>query len=67
MTGTAEADTPTKILSSVLDVSFGEDHGCAIVQPNDTLYTRELYCWGDNYYGQAAPAVYTQAAPIRLP
>ena len=28
---------------------------------------KELYCWGDNYYGQAAPAVYTQAAPIRLP
>ena len=67
MTGTAEADTPTKILSSVLDVSFGEDHGCAIVQ-NDTLYNRELYCWGDNYYGQAAPQPSTpKAAPIRLP
>ena len=62
VTGTAEADTPTKILSSVVDVSFGEEHGCAIVQ-NETLHTRELYCWGDNYYGQAAPAVYTQGGP----
>ena len=48
----AMSNVPQNILSNVVDVFGGEEHGCAIQRVSSTS---TLYCWGDNGYQQAVP------------
>jgi alpha-tubulin suppressor-like RCC1 family protein len=36
----------TGLIASVAEMQIGADHGCALTR------TGELYCWGDNSYGE---------------
>jgi alpha-tubulin suppressor-like RCC1 family protein len=46
-TGSTMITTPTTaLIASVAEMQIGADHGCALTR------TGELYCWGDNSYGE---------------
>lgn len=52
-------DNDSGAYKQILDMSFGEEHGCLIYTNNN------LYCWGDNQYGQLGNnSSYDSAQPV---
>ena len=61
--GTYYIPQPTSLSTPLKDISAiaaGEKHTCAVSE-------KQLYCWGDNYYGQlGAPPVTTSVPPTKV-
>jgi alpha-tubulin suppressor-like RCC1 family protein len=68
-TGSTKITTPTTaLITSVAEMQIGADHGCALNRSG------ELYCWGDNSYGElgqgnpsTAPSYVPQQITVACP